>query len=100
MKRNSTIVSFDIEHIAKLARLTLTDEEKKTFTPQLEEVLAYFQKLNEIDTEGVEPTFHVIKGLQNRFQEQKIASDTLAQEDVLKNVKEKKDGYVLTEKVI
>lgn len=50
----------DVEHVAKLARLNLTDEEKETFTEQLNAILQYAEKLNELDTEGVAPTTHVL----------------------------------------
>ena len=45
----------DVEHVAKLARLELTEEEKEKFTHQLGDVLAHVEKMNEVDTTGVEP---------------------------------------------
>jgi len=51
----------DVEHIAELARLALTDSEKKTYTGQLNSILAYMEKLNELDTTGVEPLSHVLE---------------------------------------
>lgn len=50
----------DVEHVAKLARLTLTEEEKAAFTSQLNAILNYANKLDELDTEHVEPTSHVL----------------------------------------
>ncbi|GIP41134.1 aspartyl/glutamyl-tRNA(Asn/Gln) amidotransferase subunit C [Paenibacillus sp. J31TS4] len=50
----------DVEHVAKLARLDLTDAEKETFTEQLNAILRYAEQLNALDTENVEPTTHVI----------------------------------------
>lgn len=100
MNKKSKKSGFDIEHVAKLARLALTDEEKKTFEPQLREVIDYFKKLQEVDIAGIEPTFHVIPGLTNRFQEQKLEADTISQKDVLKNAAAKKDGYVQTDAVL
>ena len=50
----------DVEHVAKLARLELTDEEKEKFTHQLSDVLRHVEKMNEVDTEGVEPMNHPI----------------------------------------
>ena len=50
----------EIEYIAELARLHLTDEEKKLITPQLQDILSYVEKLNELDTAGVEPTAHIL----------------------------------------
>lgn len=49
---------FDIHYVAKLARLELSASEKVTFTEQLGKIIDYFQKLGEVDTEGVEPTAH------------------------------------------
>ncbi|CAM3379034.1 Asp-tRNA(Asn)/Glu-tRNA(Gln) amidotransferase subunit GatC [Marinicrinis lubricantis] len=51
----------DVEHVAKLARLDLTDQEKQTFTEQLNAILKYADKLNELDTEHIEPTSHAMK---------------------------------------
>ena len=56
----------DIEHIAKLARIKLTEEEKAKLTGELGAILTYVSKLNEIDTKGVEPTAQVT-GLENVF---------------------------------
>lgn len=50
----------DVEHVAKLARLELTEEEKIKFTTQLGDVLKYVDQMNEVDTTGVEPMAHAI----------------------------------------
>jgi aspartyl-tRNA(Asn)/glutamyl-tRNA(Gln) amidotransferase subunit C len=60
-----------VRHIAKLARLRLTDSEVEKLAPQLSSILNYFEKLNEVDTEGIEPTAQV-GGLRNRFREDEI----------------------------
>lgn len=54
------ITEDEIEHIALLARLALTVEEKETFGSQLSSILDYMEKLNELDTRDVPPTSHVI----------------------------------------
>ena len=100
MKKNNTLTEKDVMHIASLAGLELTNEELSIFTPQLAEILSYFKDLQRVDTEGVEPTFHASGSASNRFQENKPKSDTLSQEDVLKNAKEKKNGFILTKQVI
>lgn len=56
---STKITIADLEHIAKLARIELTDAEKDTFLPQLESVIEYFDVLNQVNTEGVEPTYQV-----------------------------------------
>jgi aspartyl-tRNA(Asn)/glutamyl-tRNA(Gln) amidotransferase subunit C len=50
----------DVEHVAELARLALTSVEKGQFITQLNDILTYFEKLNELDTSDVEPTSQVI----------------------------------------
>lgn len=89
----------DIHHIAKLARLPLTDEEIGKFREQLSSILGYMQKLNEVDTENVEPTFHASGNITNRFQELKTGEQTLPKREVLKNAKEKNEDYIITKGV-
>ncbi len=48
----------EVEHVAKLARLSLNDEEKLLYTQQLAAILAYFDELKQVDTAGVEPLAH------------------------------------------
>lgn len=54
------ITEKDVAYIAGLARLSLTAEELKTMTGQLDAVLGYVDKLNELDTEGIVPTAHAV----------------------------------------
>jgi len=49
-----------VDHVAQLARLALSAEEKQRFTEQLNAILSYMEQLNEVPTEGVEPTAHVL----------------------------------------
>jgi aspartyl-tRNA(Asn)/glutamyl-tRNA(Gln) amidotransferase subunit C len=55
----ATLTIADVERIAALAQLELTDEEKETFTRQLAEILAYAEQLQAVDTSGVPATAHV-----------------------------------------
>ena len=50
----------DVRHIALLARLPLTADEETAFTEQLDHILAHFQRLDNLDTSGVEPTAHIV----------------------------------------
>ena len=50
----------DVEHVARLARLALTDAELEKMRDQLNGILAYIEKLNELDTSSVEPTSHAV----------------------------------------
>ncbi|HAP67009.1 MAG TPA: hypothetical protein DCQ99_04190, partial [Nitrospinae bacterium] len=50
----------EVEHVAELARLELTDAEKERFAEQLSNILTHIDKLNRLDTDSVEPTSHVL----------------------------------------
>ncbi len=49
-----------VRHVAFLARLQLTSEEEAQFTQQLDSILSYVEQLQELDTEGIDPTFHAV----------------------------------------
>jgi len=84
-------MKIDVKHIAKLSRISLTDEELKKFTPQMETILESVKVLNDIDTTGVEP----MKGhIDLKDLREDIPGDCLAQEEVLKNAKYKEGGCV------
>ena len=72
-----------VEHIAALARIGLTEEEIEMFGEQLSQILEQFEVLNELDTSGVTPTGHA-SGLQTVMRDD-LAEDSLDSEDVLKN---------------
>ncbi len=58
----------EVEHVALLARLSLNDAEKQTFAQQLSAILNYVDKLNELDTKGIEPLSHILP-VHNVFRE-------------------------------
>ena len=65
------ITKEEVDYVAHLARLEFTETEKETFTSQLNEILLYMDKLNEVDTSGVEPLSHAI-ALNNAFREDEV----------------------------
>jgi aspartyl-tRNA(Asn)/glutamyl-tRNA(Gln) amidotransferase subunit C len=73
----------EVDHVALLARLELTDEEREQFTTQLNSILEHFQALTELDTSGIEPTSHVIP-LANVLREDE-PRPSLPAEDALAN---------------
>jgi aspartyl-tRNA(Asn)/glutamyl-tRNA(Gln) amidotransferase subunit C len=79
----------DVEHVAKLARLEFTDEEKQKFTHQLNQILAYMEKLNELDTSSVEPLSCVVE--QSNVLRDDEVLPSLPQEEALANAP-KQDG--------
>lgn len=50
----------DVEHVALLGRLELTEEEKEIYTRQLNDILGHFQALQRLDTGNIQPTAHVL----------------------------------------
>ncbi len=61
----------DVDYISKLARIYLSDEEKRNFTTQLDSILEYVNKLNELNTDNVEPTAHILP-LNNVMREDEV----------------------------
>ncbi len=88
----------DVEHVAALARLSFTEEEKQRLTAQLNEILHYMEQLNTLDTSNVEPLSHVIE-LQNVFR-QDVLRPSLPREDALKNAPSHTDEFFKVPKVI
>jgi aspartyl-tRNA(Asn)/glutamyl-tRNA(Gln) amidotransferase subunit C len=90
----------DVEHVARLARLALSEEEKERYTAQLESILEYIDKLNKFDTANVPPTSHVLP-LSNVWREDKAEPNRLgSQADILKNAPEAEGPYFKVKKII
>ena len=81
-----------VKHVANLARLAITEEETEMLTKQLDKIISYAEQLNELDTENVEPTTHVLN-MKNVLREDK-ASQGLPREEVLKNAPDHQDGQI------
>ena len=88
----------DVEHIAKLAKLEFSATEKDLLVDQLSQIISYFEKLSELDTESVEPTYHVVP-LTNRFREDK-AETWLDQKEALRNAPSQRLGFFCVPKVV
>ncbi len=88
----------EVEHVAKLARLKLSNEEIDIYTKQLSNILDYVHKLEEIDTENVQPTSHVVP-LSNVFREDQV-KESLDREDALSNAPKKEGSYFKTPKIL
>jgi len=73
----------EVEHVAKLAQLALNDEEKELFREQLSSILAYAERLQELDTEAIPPTATVL-ALQNVMRDDEV-QPSLPLADVLAN---------------
>lgn len=80
----------DVEHVAALARLDLTEDEKVKFTEQLNAVFDYVEKLNKLNTDEVEPTSHVLT-LTNVMREDRVGP-SWPLDKLLKNAPDEEDG--------
>ncbi len=87
----------DVEHVAKLARLELTEEEKELYTKQLGAVLEYVNQMNEVDTSNVEPMTQVINFV-NVMREDKVVYEH-TKEELLKNAPQEEDGFFRVPKI-
>ena len=87
----------DVEHVAKLARLELTEEEKVKFSKQLGDILKYVEQMNEVDTTGVEPMSHAIPVV-NVFREDVVVQEQ-TKEELMVNAPSKEDGFFRVPKI-
>ena len=88
----------EVEHVARLARLEVSTEEKQNLTEQLNEILLYMEKLNELDTTGVVPTSHVVD-LHNVFREDMV-EESMDRTETLKNAPEDNDAEFVVPRII
>jgi aspartyl-tRNA(Asn)/glutamyl-tRNA(Gln) amidotransferase subunit C len=88
----------DVEYAARLARLELTEQEKESMTAQVRDVLQYMAKLNELNTDDVEPTAYVLP-IKNVWRQDERA-ESLTPEEVLKIAPKSQDGMLRVPRVV
>ncbi|MCL0060849.1 Asp-tRNA(Asn)/Glu-tRNA(Gln) amidotransferase subunit GatC [Dehalococcoidia bacterium] len=81
----------EVEHIARLARLGLSEAETEIFQSQLSDILENFDILQELDTGDIPPTAHVIE-MKNVIRDDEVAP-SLAQDDILANAPRQENGF-------
>jgi len=83
----------EVLHVAKLAKLDLSEEEIAKFTPQLSKVIDYISELSEVDTKGVEPTSQTT-GLENVYRNDSTSNSlSLTQEQAINGTDKTHNGY-------
>lgn len=87
-----------VENVAVLARLELQPAEIDTFTGQMDAILAYVDKLNELDTSGIVPTSHAVP-MENSFRADEVRP-SIGTENALANAPERVDDFFSVPKVI
>ena len=88
----------EVEHVAMLARIELSEEEKELYSDQLSTILEFFDRLKEVDTSNVQPTSHVVD-LVNAYRSDQVRPGP-GVEAVLENAPERADRYFRVPKIL
>lgn len=92
------ITRAEVEHVARLARLELSEPELETFTAQMDSILAYVEKLNALDTDGIVPTSHAVP-MENAFRAD-LPAASIGVENALANAPKHAETFFRVPKVI
>ena len=87
----------DIDYVAKLARIELTDDEKTTYSRQLGQILEYFERLSKIDVSGVEPSAHA-HAIYNVMRDD-VETPAMSVSDALMNAPASRENQICVPKV-
>lgn len=98
---STTVITLDeFKHIAKLARLNLTEEQYQKYLLQIESILESFDNLSKVDTNNIEPTYQVT-GLKNILREDVVDTGRMfTQAQALANAPKQSNGYFVTSATI
>ena len=88
----------ELRHIARLARIELTEEEERRYAKQMGEILTYFRKIDEAGVEDLPPTHHVLD-IVNPYRED-VEGPSLPVEKALQNAPRKKGGYIRSPRIV
>ena len=88
----------DIEYVAKLAKLKLSEEEKATLLNQMGDIVEFANKISSLDTDGVNPTNHILD-VKNVFREDEVVT-SYTRDEILKNAPAKEAGCIVVPNVI
>lgn len=92
------ITKEEVEHVALLARLRLTGDEKELYSNQLDKILSYMEKLSELNTDGVEPTTHAVP-ITNPYRDDRV-SPSIPRDKALQNAPQKEKGCFKVPRII
>jgi aspartyl-tRNA(Asn)/glutamyl-tRNA(Gln) amidotransferase subunit C len=88
----------DVEHVARLARLELTEDEKVLFAGQMDAILGYVEKLKELDTTDILPTSHAVP-MENSFRED-LMRPSIGVDKATQNAPDRVDSFFRVPRVI
>ena len=95
----SKITKEEVEHVARLARLALSEEEKVRYTGQIEAILGYIEQLKAVNTDNVPLTTHVLP-MSNVWREDVADQHLCNPEDLLKNAPDREGPFFKVKKII
>lgn len=87
-----------VNHVSRIARINLTNEEIKEFIPQFNEILNMFSELNKINTDNVKPSFHPLP-TKNVLRDD-IPEPCFTNEEALKNTDHKEKGFFKAPRIL
>jgi len=88
-----------LDHLCELAKLRLTEDEKKAFLRDLNRILEYFSIIDEVEVGDVEPAFHVL-GLSNVMREDEVSGERLTRDEALANAPHEEEGYIKAPRMV
>lgn len=89
----------EIDHLAKLSNFSLNDEEKDNLGNDLKNIIGYISQLDELDTEGVEPTYQVFE-MENIWRDDEVVEQEAEREALLALAPETQDNQIKVPKVL
>ena len=92
------ITEEEVKHVAHLARLNLSRHELKKMTGQLDDLLSYVTKLEELDTENIKPTTHAFS-ISNAFRDD-IVTNSLSREEALANSPKQNGEFFIVPRIL
>ena len=95
----STITNDDVRHLAHLSSLQMSDAEVESLRADIEKIINYINQLDELDTDGVEPTYQVT-GLQNVWRDDEIIDSSVSRQQLLALAAEQSDNCEKVQKVL
>jgi len=92
------VTTKDIEYVAKLAKLNLSNEEKEKLVEQMGDIVEFANKISELDTDGVNPTNHILE-IKNVFREDEL-KESYSRDEILKNAPAKEAGCIVVPSIV
>jgi len=97
--KKTTISKEDVLYVSRLSRLKIDDSKIDQFQAQMSNILGYIDQLNELNTESILPTSHVLSSMKNVFREDKL-KESLSPDEALQNAPERENNFFKVTRII